>query len=323
VTDGKKRPGKDDRYEETDDPVSRDSGEFFLARYRRIAPDATMLEPTSVRQALRVNTARSDATTIARVLTERGALLEAVPYLKNGLFITAPFSPGATPEYLLGHYYLQGPLSQLVCELLDPAPGSRVLDMAAAPGSKTTYLAQIVGPEGMVIALDNDATRLAAVRNNVERLSLTNVLCIKKDARFADDLSERFPAVLLDAPCSGNMCSEEAWSAHRTIEHVHTNARTQRELIKAALACLAPHGRLLYSTCSLEPEEDECLISWAVERYPDLDVIPLDHLPIGDKGITVWDGKSLDPRVAGTRRFWPHRTRCEGFFIALLQRNKV
>jgi tRNA (cytosine40_48-C5)-methyltransferase len=312
------KPERDD-YEEIDEPVARDSGEFFLARYRRIAPDALMLGPTHPRQALRINDIRARGKALQQALAGRGAKLEKIGWLRNGWWCSAPFSLGATQEYLLGQYYLQGPLSQLVCELLDPAPGSRVLDMAAAPGSKTTYLAQLVGEKGVVIALDNDASRLAAVRNNAERLGLANVLCIKKDARFATDMREKFDSVLLDAPCSGNMCSEEAWSGKRTLQHVQTNSRTQRELLKSAVGCLAPGGTLAYSTCSLEPEEDEAMVSWLLERYPEMDVLPID-VPLGDPGITSWEGKSFDARVASTRRFWPHRTECEGFYIALLRK---
>lgn len=314
----------DDTYEEiseTAEPSARDNGEYFLARYRRIDPSAVAIDPASLRHALRVNPLRVGAQALVDALSPRGASFERIAWLRHGYFVAAPFSLGATTEYLLGQYYLQGPLSQLACEILDPTPGSRVLDMAAAPGSKTTYLATIVG-DGVVIALDNDSTRLAAVRNNAERLGLLNVVCLKKDARFATDLNEKFSFVLLDAPCSGNYCSEDAWFSHRTIQHVQANARTQRELLKAAVGCLAPGGRLVYSTCSLEPEEDECLVSWALERYPDLELIALDNLPLGDSGITSWDGKSLDPRVAGTRRFWPHKTGCEGFYIAHLRRKE-
>ncbi len=310
---------KEDGYEFIDEPSARDDGEFFLSRYRQIEPDATfdIVKPLP---ALRVNTTKTNAKKLLDVLERRDAILTFIPYLRNGYFFTANFSPGSTSEYLMGQYYLQGPLSQLVCEVLDPTAGARVLDMAAAPGSKTTYLAQLVGHTGTIVALDSDAMRLAAVRNNAERLGLTNILCIKKDARFASDLKEKFAFVLLDAPCSGNFCSEEEWSAKRTIADVQRNARTQKELLKGAVTCLAPGGRLVYSTCSLEPEEDECVVAWALERYPDLEVVPLDELPLGDAGVTRWEAKDLDPRVAGTRRFWPHKTGCEGFYIALLQK---
>ncbi len=286
---------------------------FFLQRYRKIRPDVTMnAQPL---KALRVNTNRTTNEKLVRTLTRRGVSLERIPWLRHGYYATADFSLGSTKEYLLGWYYLQAPLSQLACEMLNPT--GDVLDMAAAPGGKTTYLAQMT--DGIVVALDTHPARLAAVRNNVERLGLTNVICVKKDARFASDLNRRFPFVLLDAPCSGNFCSEDEWVEKRTLEGIRANARVQKELLRAAYACLAPGGSLVYSTCSLEPEEDECVISWFLHKYEDTSAVELPTA-VGEPGTTSWDGRSLHHGVGRTRRFWPHRTGCEGFYIALLRK---
>lgn len=310
---------KHDDYVEVDEseaPTADRGGEFFLRRYQRIDPSAEIID-AEPQQALRINTLRTTTDELIAALNKRGAFVKKIEFLRNGYFAKASFSMGSTPEYLLGHYYLQAPLSQLTCEVLDPPAGATVLDMAAAPGSKTTYLGQLVH-EGRVIALDNDAMRLAAVRNNAERMGLSNVICVKKDARFASDLKMSFTHVLLDAPCSGNYCSEQGWFGRRTIEDIKRNARTQRELVRAAYTVLEKGGRMVYSTCSLEPEEDELIIDWALKKFPDLKVIPL-NLPIGDPGTTQWEGQ-LDPSIAGTRRFWPHKTGMEGFYIALLER---
>ncbi|MBR9700378.1 RsmB/NOP family class I SAM-dependent RNA methyltransferase [Candidatus Woesearchaeota archaeon] len=289
--------------------------EFFLRRYREICPDVTM-EHATKRQALRVNTSKTTAKELIATLTKRDAKLEKIPWLENGYWIEADFSPGATQEYLLGHYYLQGPLSQLTCEILKPK--GRILDMAAAPGGKTTYLAQM-SPDSVVIALDNDAARLAVVRNNVERLGLPNVVCVKKDARFVRDLGERFDSIILDAPCSGNFCSESGWAEKRTLQDIKANARVQRELLKAAYFALETGGSILYSTCSLEPEEDELVVDWLLKKYENIDLVPIE-LEIGDQGAITWNGKDLDKRLSRTRRFWPHKTGEEGFFMALLRR---
>jgi len=311
---------KGQKYIEVDEPITeRETGNFFLTRYQSMDPGVTVIDRDTLKSAIRVNTEKVTHEELRMALARQGAFLERVPFLKNGYYTRSRFSLGSTAEYLLGHYYVQAPLSQLVCELLDPLPGSEVLDMAAAPGGKTTYLATLVGDTGTVIALDPNATRLAAVRNNVERLGIKNVLCVKKDARFAADLGKTFAYVLLDAPCSGNYCSEENWFGRRTLQDVRENSRTQRELLRAAYQCLAPGGKLLYSTCSLEPEEDELAISWALGKFKDIDLIPL-NTDIGSPGITSWDGEALDPRVAGTRRFWPHKTGLEGFYMALLTR---
>jgi NOL1/NOP2/sun family putative RNA methylase len=308
---------RDAQFEETDEPAPARGGAFFLRRYQAICPDAALLGPDALKQALRTNTVKTTNERLVRDLNRRGALLTRIPFLRNGFFAQAQFSLGASVEYLLGYYYLQGPLSQLACEVLDPAPDASILDMASAPGGKATHLAMLA-PRGRIVALDYNPDRLAAVRNNAERLGCANIVCVRKDARFAKELGVQFDAVLLDAPCSGNMCSEQGWLEKRMLSDIVANARVQRELLKAAYACVRPGGKLLYSTCSLEPEEDELIISWALGKFPDLDVAALDHLPLGDPGSTEWSGERLDPRVAGTRRFWPHKTGCEGFYIALL-----
>lgn len=311
---------KGPEYEEVDEveaPTVDRGGEFFLQRYRQIDPSVRITE-VEPQQALRVNFLRITDDDLVSGLNRRGAFLKKIEFLRHGYFVKASFSLGATPEYLLGQYYLQGPLSQLVCEVLNPPKSATVLDMAAAPGGKTTYLAALAH-DGKVIALDNDAMRLASVRNNVERMGLTNVICVKKDARFASDLKMSFKHILLDAPCSGNFCSENNWFGKRTIEDIKQNSRVQRELVRAAYSCLEKGGRLVYSTCSLEPEENEVVIDWALKKFTDLKVIPL-NITIGDPGATTWGNEQLDPSIAGTRRFWPHKTGMEGFFIALLER---
>jgi tRNA (cytosine40_48-C5)-methyltransferase len=310
---------KGEQYEEiADQPHHKETGEFFLNRYRQIDPKARIIDD-ELEQALRLNPLRTTEAELLDKLNRRGAFLKKIPFLQHGYFAKASFSMGSTPEYLLGHYYLQGPLSQLVCEVLNPKEGAKVLDMAAAPGGKTTYLATMVGTGGVVVALDNDAFRLGSVRNNVERMGFKNVVCVKKDARFATDLKMEFEYILLDAPCSGNFCSEKNWFGKRTIEDIKQNGRVQKELLRAAYQCLQKGGRLVYSTCSLEPEEDELAIDWALKKFSDLKVIPI-NIELGDKGATTWNNEQLDPSIAGTRRFWPHKTKLEGFYMALLEK---
>lgn len=290
---------------------------FFENRYRTICPDFT--SDVHERPALRVNTLKIDDHALAKRLQQKRVKLEKIFFLKDGYYYEAGFSLGATPEYLQGYYYIQGAASQLVAEILAPAPGESVLDMAAAPGSKTTHLAQLMRNEGVIVALDTHAQRLAALRNNCERLLVKNVILLKKDARFAADLGMKFDKVLLDAPCSGNFCSEDDWFSKRRIEDIKGNARTQKELLRAAYAVLKPGGTLVYSTCSLEPEEDELVIDWFLEKYADVELLNVT-LPLGDEGVTEWEGKPLNPVLKHARRFWPHRTQTEGFFVAKLRK---
>lgn len=288
----------------------------FIERYKRICPDFST--EVQVRPALRLNTLRDGA--VLDRLRARAVALEQVPFLADGHFYEADFSLGALPEYLLGLYYLQSPLSQLAVEVLDPRTGECVLDMAAAPGSKTTHCAQRMRNEGLIVALDTNALRLDALRNNCERLGVLNVVALRKDGRFAADLATEFDRVLLDAPCAGSFCAGEEWFAQRRIPDLQRNARLQRELLLSAASVLKRGGTLVYSTCSLEPEENECVVDWLLKKRPELHLASVTQGP-GDPGITAWEGKELDQSLHLTRRFWPHKTSCEGFFIAKLVKN--
>jgi NOL1/NOP2/sun family putative RNA methylase len=290
---------------------------FFENRYRKICPDFT--SEMKERSALRVNTLKIAESALVKRLQQKKVKLEKINYLDNGYYYDAGFSLGATPEYLQGYYYLQGAASQLVAKIHGPEAGETVLDMTAAPGSKTTHLAQLMRNEGVIVALDTHAQRLAALRNNCERLLVKNVVMLKKDARFATDLGMKFDKVLLDAPCSGNFCSEDGWFETRRIEDVKENGRVQRELLRAAHNVLKPGGTLVYSTCSLEPEEDELIINWALEKFPDLELMDIG-LDVGDEGIVEWEGQKLHSTLVKARRFWPHKTQTEGFFVAKLRK---
>lgn len=292
--------------------------EFFLQRYRLIDPTVRTIEPSSVKQAIRTNTMKISDDELRRKLESLGVVLEKIPWVSHGYYAEAEFSLGATREYLLGHYYLQGPLSQMACEVLSPSRDDEVLDMAAAPGGKATYLATMARS---VVALDANKQRLLSVRNNAERLGIPNIICMAKDARYARDLKKKFDTVILDAPCSGNFCSQENWFSSRTIDDVRKNARLQKDLIRSAAHCLRPGGRLLYSTCSLEPEEDELIADYLIRKE---DMVLID-IPgsLGDPGILEWEGKKMDSSLLKARRFWPHKTGCEGFFMALFEKHQT
>jgi len=293
----------------------------FLARYQQLG---VSFDPAQVRvrQSLRVNTLKISSRDLLARLKKNGVVLEPIPYARDGYWYRADFSLGATPEYLQGYYYLQEAASQLPPLVLDPHPGDVVLDMAAAPGSKTTQLAQLMNDTGVIIALDSDAYRLASLRNNLERLGITSVVSLRKDARFAFDLGLSFDKVLLDAPCTGNFCLEPDFFSSKSVEGVKDRARLQKELLRAAYKVLTPGGVLVYSTCSLEPEEDELVIDWFLRKYPDVR-LEETGLVIGDPGLTRVFDKELDSSLVLTRRFWPHKTGTQGFFIAKIRKGGV
>lgn len=291
---------------------------YFLNRYKEFEPGFEPVQPSG--QYLRVNTLKIKEEELVWQLTKASVELEKTP-LPGCLRCTADFSLSTTTEHLSGLFYLQGLASQAVAHALNPKENWVVIDMAAAPGSKATHIAQLMNNTGKVIGLDKSSERLIALRTNCERLGTANVIAVRKDARFATDLQIKADAVLLDAPCSGNYCSEEGWEEKRLIGDVKKNARVQKELIKSAYNLLKPGGILVYSTCSLEPEEDELVINHALKLG--LEVIDHELPDLGySPGITHFDGEELDPSIAKTARFWPHKTGTEGFFIAKLRKSE-
>ncbi|MFH1915969.1 MAG: RsmB/NOP family class I SAM-dependent RNA methyltransferase [Nanoarchaeota archaeon] len=285
-------------------------------RYKVLCPGFEAV--TQIRPALRVNTLKINDKELILRLEKKKVTLEKIPYLSHGHWYAAPFSLGATPEYLQGYYYLQEAASQLPAQVLHPQPGETVLDMSSAPGGKLTQLAAMMQNKGLLIGLDTDAKRLEATRNNCARLGVTNAVLYVMDGRDAKKLGMTFDKILLDAPCSGNYIVEKDYFKRRRMQDFENRARLQKELLKAAFSLLKPKGTLVYSTCSLEPEEDEQVVDWAVRELGAV-VEPIT-LSIGDPGLIEVFGKKLNTTVANCKRFWPHKTGTQGFFVANLSR---
>lgn len=274
----------------------------------------------ALQPSLRINTLKTTEKDMVSRLKELGVKLTKIPYTDYGYYYTTTFSLGATSEYLQGYYYIQEAASQLPPKILNPKSEDTVLDMCAAPGSKTTQIAQYMNNKGTLVALDADPRRLFALRNNLERCGVCNTLLYKKDARFVSDLGLQFDKVLLDAPCSGNYAIEEDFFIKKSVDGIRERSRLQKELLKAAVKVLKKNGTLVYSTCSLEPEEDEMNIDWLLDKYPDIK-LEESGLKIGDPGLVEAFGKKLNPEIKKCRRFWPTKTETEGFFIAKLVKN--
>jgi NOL1/NOP2/sun family putative RNA methylase len=286
----------------------------FLRRYEELG-ETFDPETVKLKKVLRVSELKVEREETLSRLKKAGVVLREIPFLDKGYEYEANFSVASTPEYLLGHVYVQEAASQLPVKALDPRPGELVCDMAAAPGSKTTQIADLMKNSGKIIALDSDSRRLIALRNNLERMGVSNVLLYKKDARFLPDFGMKFDRILLDAPCSGNFCIEPEYFEKKNKEGIIDRSKIQRELIKAAVKCLKPGGVLVYSTCSLEPEEDEMVVDWVLGKISDLKIVDVE-LGVGDSGIVNPFGKELSPKVSKCVRIWPHKTGMQGFFVA-------
>jgi NOL1/NOP2/sun family putative RNA methylase len=287
--------------------------EFFVSRYQQLGWELENAEP---RQAIRINVSNAKGKNLEERMCTLGVQLEQVPFLETGYWICcSKFSMGATAEFLLGLYSIQEAAAQIPVTLFTALKHKTVLDACAAPGGKTVQLADLMGNTGAVVALDVQKRRLAALANHLERCHVSNAAVYHLDARQASRLNLKFDRVLLDAPCSGNFAADKAWFKHRTLQDVERNAQLQRELLTAAAACLTEDGELVYSTCSLEPEENELNMEWAVKHLS----LQIESIAcLGQKGLTEVFGKRLAASVERCRRIWPAET--QGFFVCKLKR---
>jgi len=291
----------------------------LLKRYEQLGCSCSAA--ITLRHVLRVNTLKISEKELMQRLKALKIKTEKVPYLDFGYFYDAKFSLASTSEYLQGYFYIQETASQLPVQALELQPGDHVLDMAASPGSKTTQIAQYLQNKGLIVALDIDSRRLFSLRNNLERCGVQNAVLYKKDARFAFDMHLQFDKILLDAPCTGNYVIEENFFKIKNLPGIMERSRIQKELLKSAVHVLKKGGILIYSTCSLEPEEDELNINWLLKKYPEMR-LEETGLGIGESGLTTVFKEKLDPSIAKCKRLWPEKTGTQGFFIAKLKKIK-
>lgn len=277
---------------------------FFTNRYKKwgFEQEEITLTPT-----IRLNTLRNTLEKLKKSLEFKPTKIEYLPW---GYTAQTSFALASTPAYLNGEFYIQEAASQIPVVILNPRQNETVLDMCAAPGSKTTQIAQHMHNKGMLIALDPNRERLVKLSHNLERCAVTNCIAIKKDGLHASDLNIQFDKVLVDAPCSGNFAIDKEWFDKRDIYSIKENVPVQKQLLESATRVTKNGGRIVYSTCSLEIEENEEIVEWALKELP-LKLIPIDF-PVGHDGLT--------DETKGCLRMWPAQDKTSGFFVALFEK---
>jgi len=287
--------------------------EFFVNRYKKLGWTYKEVKP---KQAIRINTMNSNRDTVVKRLESLGIVLEKIPFLEDGYWIRkSKFSVGATAEYLLGLYSIQEAAAQIPVTLFTELEDKTVLDACASPGGKTVQLANLMNNSGVIVALELKQRKMFALANQLERSRVTNTAVYNMDAKEATSLNIKFDRVLLDVPCSGNYVTDKDWFSKRTIEDVHRNARRQRQILTEAAKVTEDGGEIVYATCSLEPEENEMNIDWAIGA---LNVKVEEIKCHGEKGLTDIFGKELDRSIEKCKRIWPNQT--QGFFVCKLKK---
>ncbi len=232
---------------------------------------------------------------------------------------------GSTHEFLLGMYYLyRGKASLIPPLILNPQRSDRVADLAAAPGGKTTHLAQLMNNEGVILATEVSRERMRALRNNVERMGVRNTVLMRVDGRKVKEfLKGYFSKVLLDAPCTGEglIMIDPERKVKTSFDDLMKWHENQVDFLNSALETLNIGGHILYTTCSIAPEENELVIAKILSRRDDIRVVKLDNTPIKlSQSITEYFGLNLPKDISYCGRIYPHVHGMEGFFLCLLER---
>ncbi|KAI9827378.1 MAG: rRNA (cytosine-C5-)-methyltransferase nop2 [Phylliscum demangeonii] len=276
---------------------------------------------------IRTNTLRTHRRELAQALINRGVSLEPVgKWSKVGLQVfESPVPLGATPEYLAGQYMLQSAASFLPVMALAPQEHERVLDMAAAPGGKTTYMAALMKNTGCIFANDGNKARCKALVGNLHRLGVKNTIVSQQPGQDFPRVMAGFDRVLLDAPCSGTgvISKDGSVKSNRTAKDFQLLPHRQRQLLLCAIDATdhasSTGGYVVYSTCSVAVEENEQVVQYALRKRPNVKLVD-SGLPFGRDGFAAYMGKRFDPRMKLTRRFYPHTFNVDGFFVAKLKK---
>ncbi|CAG9803317.1 unnamed protein product [Chironomus riparius] len=286
------------------------------------------LESSEVQRPLtiRTNSLKTRRRDLAQALINRGVNLDPVgKWSKVGLTIYSSQVPlGATPEYLAGHYIIQGASSMLPVMALAPQENERVLDMCAAPGGKSTHIAAIMKNTGVLFSNDVNKDRIHAIVGNFHRLGIINSVVTCVNGIEYKKFIGGFDRVLLDAPCSGSgvISKDPSVKTSKTQVDVQRCYNLQRKLIISAIDCLSAKsksgGYLVYSTCSILPEENEWVVDYALKKR-NVRLVPTG-LDFGTEGFTSYREKRYHPSMKLTKRYYPHTHNMDGFFVAKLQK---
>ncbi len=273
-----------------------------------------------LRKSIRVNTLKMEVHELRKRL-RKDWKLTPVPWCREGFWIEGKRRDiGNLAEHSLGYIYVQEAASMIPPEVLRPTPGDIVLDMAAAPGSKTTQIAQYMKNKGVIVANDIAHDRLAALGVNMQRCGVANAMLTMMKGQQIRNME--FDKILLDAPCSGtgtirkSVKTINAWNPNM----VRKLAGEQKQLISHAFKLLKKGGTMVYSTCSLEPEENEGVVDFLLNKNNNAKLMQISLDIKRSDAVTEFDNKKYSPEVRKCLRIWPQDNDTEGFFVAKIKK---
>jgi len=274
------------------------------------------------RRSIRVNTLKISIEDLRNRLEPEWKLTQ-IPWCKEGFWIEKPDrrDVGNLIEHALGYFYVQEAASMVPPVVLDAKPGEMVLDMCAAPGSKATQIAAMMENKGVLVANDYKGIRLAALGINLERMGVFNSVVTMMMGYNIKGIE--FDKILVDAPCSGtgtirkSLKTVEMWNPLM----IKRLAKQQKALAKTAFNLLKTGGRMVYSTCSVEPEEDEETVDFLLKEFPNARLEKID-LPIKrSAAVLEIDVKEYNKEISKCLRIWPQDNNTDGFFVASVRKD--
>lgn len=294
--------------------------EWIVGRFLHYVPGVHKFLKVMDRQPqqyIRINSLKISKDELRVRLEGRGFDLENTMVDDVFAIKKAKHPTGATPEYLMGYYYIQDLSSCIAVVAMDPEEEETDLDMCAAPGGKTTYIAQKMNNTGLLVAMEARKRRMNSIAFNLDRCGVMNTCVYNLDALKAADLGLKYDRILLDAPCTceGVIQKDVSRKSSRTPNDVEHCSNIQTKLVDTAASLLKPNGILVYATCSFAPEENELVVDHVLRNY-DTEVIPIQY---GSEGLTEFGGIEFNPQVRNTRRFYPHLHNTLGFFVAKIR----
>jgi ribosomal RNA methyltransferase Nop2 len=283
-------------------------------------------------QYIRINQSKIDPNILKKIFTKKNIKFEETPLPNCLKIISSPFSLASTPEHLLGWFYLQNLPSQIPVlslnwkkiksELTAPL---RILDMCASPGSKTSQLSDLLShltiPHS-IVALEPDRKRFTRFLNNMQKQLCKHITFIESKAETFTS-KEKFDIIFVDAPCSGNLVGDNYWLTKRNQKGIYENSTLQKKILENASKLLKENGSIVYSTCSLEVEENEENIHYAIKH---LNLKPQDiQLKLGfdTTPLLKHKGGNFHKEVSKALRIMPHKSKTEGFFVCVMRKDII
>src|SRR3989344_795629 len=300
--------------------------EKFIERYNKLT-DFELFKKYSLsflRRSIRVNTLKKPIKEVADSIKEKGWKLTQVPWCEEGFWIESERRDvGNLEEHMLGYIYIQEAASMIPPIVLEPKENEIILDSCAAPGSKTTQIAQYMKNTGLLIANDFKTERIKSLGLNTQRMGLTNVVITLMKGEWFKGM--QFDRILVDAPCTGTGTIRKSLKTLRmwNPNMVKRLSITQKQLVETAFNILKPGGTMVYSTCSLEPHEDEAVVDFLVNKFENarLEEVNLPGLKRSEP-ILEFEKEKYSDEIKKCLRIWPQDNDTEGFFVAKIRKEK-